>query len=140
MNFEALDEIIRKNTNINICPICGTPFRKYHSRQKTCGDEECKRIWHNRYLDKRRRKKLAEEPEVFRDYRREAERKTRKKKKEREAMSRSYDKLEEYWQRQKELKTHTLDGGIEYGRRQAEKTLASVPKIDVSGFGKENKE
>lgn len=140
MNFDALDEIIRKNTNLNICPICGSPFRQYHSRQKTCGDEECKRIWHNKYHKKRRAKKLEENPEAFRAYRREAERKTRKKKKEKEIMSRNYDKLEEYWQKQEELMGRANDGGLDYGKQQIQKTLANVPKIDVSGFGKENKE
>lgn len=138
MNFDALDDIIRKNTNLNICPICGTPFRQYHSRQKTCGAEECKRRWNNIRSDKHRRRRLAEDPEAFRAYRREAEKKTRKKKKERELVGKNYDTIEEYWQRQAETREHNLDGGLDYGKRQAEKTLAQVPKIDVSGFIKEN--
>lgn len=139
MNFDALDEIIKKNTNLNVCPICGTPFRPYHSRQKTCGTEECKRIYRNKSSEERRRSKLAENPEEFRAYRREAERKCRKKKREKEVANKNYARIQAYWQRQAELREYKLDGGLDYGKRQVEKTLAQVPKIDVSGFEKEKR-
>ena len=139
MNFDALDEIIKKNTDLRICTICGTPFRPYHSRQKTCGSEECKRLYRNRRSDDRRRRKLAETPDEFRAYRRDAERKYRKKKRNKEVANKNYAKIQAYWQRQAELREYKLDGGLDYGKRQMEKTLAQVPKIDVSGFEKENK-
>jgi len=134
MNFDELNKIVAAEAGLHICPICGTPFTPYHSRQKTCGADNCKRLYHNKYCDSRRRKSLEEAPEAFREYRRNAERKYRKKKKGREAMARNYDKLEEYWEKQGKLKEQILDGGLNYGKRQAEKTLALVPKIDVSGF------
>lgn len=136
MNFEVLDEIVARNSMVNICPICGTPFRKFHSRQKTCGAEECKRLWRCRYYERRRKKKLAEDPEAFREYRREAEKKTREKKKEKEMMRKNYGKMQSYWERQldKELKIRDAEDGNSYGKKQVEKTLAQVPKIDVSGF------
>ena len=138
MNFDALDEIIRKNTDLHFCPICGTPYRPYHRRQKTCGDEECKRVWRNRYYEKRRRSKLAEDPEAFRAYRRDAEKKTREKKKEKEMMRKNYKKMQSYWERQldKDLKVRDAEDGRSYGKKQVEKTLAQVPKIDVSEFMK----
>ena len=136
MNFDELNEIIAREAGINICPICGTPFEKYHSRQKTCGTDECKRLWRNKYFDERRRRLLAENPEEFRAYRREAERKTRRKKRNKEAMRRNYKKMQSYWERQIDVKEHRIDGGLDYGKKQVEKTLEQVPKIDISGFEK----
>ena len=136
MNFDELNEIIAREAGINICPICGTPFEKYHSRQKTCGTDECKRLWRNKYFDERRRRLLAENPEEFRRYRREAEKKTRRKKKEKEMMRRNYKKMQSYWERLIDVKEHKIDGGLDYGKKQVEKTLEQVPKIDVSGFEK----
>lgn len=140
MNFDELNEIIAREAGINICPICGTPFDKYHSRQKTCGTDECKRLWRNKYFDERRRRLLAENPEEFRAYRREAERKTRRKKRNKEAMRRNYKKMQSYWERQIDVKEHRIDGGLDYGKKQVEKTLEQVPKIDVSGFEKDREE
>lgn len=137
MNFDVLDEIIKRQADVHICAVCGTPFRPYHSRQKTCGSEECKHLWHTDYYNARRRKRLAEDPEAFRAERREAERKCRRKKKEKEVMGRNYDKLEEYWQRRANSRVET--DGLEYGKRQVERTLAQVPKIDVSGFERRDK-
>ncbi len=134
MNFDELNKIVAEKAGLHICPICGIPFSPYHSRQKTCGTDNCKRLYHNKYCDSRRRMNLSEHPEEFRAYRREAERKYRRKKREKEAMARNYDKLEAYWEKQGELKAQLLDGGLDYGKRQVEKTLAQVPKIDVSGF------
>ena len=139
MNFDQLNDIIAKEAGINICPICGVPYEKYHSRQKTCGAEECKRLWRCRYFDERRRRMLAENPEEFRRYRREAEKKTRHKKREQELMRRNYKKMQSYWERQIDVKERKLDGGLEYGKKQVEKTLAQVPKIDVSEFMKGKK-
>ena len=136
MNFDDLNDIVAKEAGVNICPICGVPYEKYHSRQKTCGTDECKKRWHNNYYNDRRRRLLAEHPDEFRRYRREAERKTRRKKKEAELMQRNYKKMQSYWERQIDVKERKLDGGLDYGKKQVEKTLAQVPKIDVSGFEK----
>lgn len=140
MNFDALDEIIRKNTDLNICPICGTPFRQYHRRQKTCGTEECKRQWHNSYLRKRRVRLMTEDRDAFNKEHAEAQRKYRLKKRGIKEMSEALDRMQAHWDAVLEKETRLADGGFDYGKRQMEKTLANVPKIDVSGFGKENKE
>ena len=139
MNFDELNEIVAREAGVSICPICDVPFIKKHPRQKTCASSECKRAWRNQYFEDRRRRMLAENPEEFRAYRRAAEKKTRKKKKERERMSRNYKKMQDYWQRQEDIKLHETDGGIDYGKHQVEKTLAQVPKIDVSGFMEKKK-
>lgn len=132
MNFDELNAIIEREAGVSICPVCGVPFDKYHSRQKTCGSDECKRMWHNKYFRDRRKRMLAEDPEAFRAYRREAEKKTRRKKKEKERMRRNYKKMQSYWERQIDVKERKLDGGLDYGKKQVEKTLAQVPKIDVN--------
>lgn len=139
MNFKVLDEIVAKHTNndVHFCAICGTPFRPYHSRQKTCGTEECKRQWSNIRYSKRRKRLLEKDPEAFRAYRREAERKSRQKKRDAEVAGRNYKKLEEYWIDKNDRVIET--DGLEYGKKQVEKTLAQVPKIDVTGFKKGEK-
>lgn len=134
MNFNLLNEIIEKEAGVSICPICGIPYDKYHKNQKTCGTDECKRLWHNRYLEERRQKMLAENPEEFRAYRREAQRKIRQKKRKTKVADGNYQKLENYWLDKANRRIET--DGLEYGKKQAERTLASVPKIDVSGFRK----
>jgi hypothetical protein len=47
--------------------------------------------------------------------------------------------MQSYWERQIDVKERKLDGGLDYGKKQVEKTLAQVPKIDVSGFEKRDK-
>ena len=56
-------------------------------------------------------------------------------------MRRNYKKMQSYWERQldKDLKIRDAEDGLEYGKKQVEKTLAQVPKIDVSGFMKGKK-
>ena len=130
MNFNLLNEIIEKEAGVSICPICGIPYDKYHKNQKTCGTDECKRLWHNQYQEERRRKMLTENPDEFRAYRREAQRKTRQKKRKAKVADGNYQKLESYWVNKADRRLET--GGHEYGKRQVEKTLAQVPKIDVN--------
>lgn len=139
MNFDELNAIIVKETGVKICPICGVPFEGYHRRQKTCGTDECKRLYHNQYLREKRVQWMTEDIAGFREYRRVAQRKSRRKKKETELMQRNYKKMQSYWERQIDVKERKLDGGLDYGKKQVEKTLAQVPKIDVSGFEKGDK-
>ena len=137
MNFDELNEIVSKQANVRLCPICGTPYKQYHSRQKTCGSSECKKMHHSQWIKDYRRKQFEEHPDEFRAYRREMERKCRQRKKDKERMSRNYDKLEAFWSRNTER--HVETDGLEYGKKQAERTLAQGPKIDVSGFEKRDK-
>lgn len=137
MNLSELEKIIEEQTGLNICPICGTPFNPYHSRQKTCGSSECKRLQHNLYLQERRRQMREENIEEFNRYHAAANKKWRKKQKFLEEL----DELQEFCREQTILIDTVNLGvtGIDYGKRQAEKTLASVTKIDVEGFMKERK-
>lgn len=130
MNFDELNRIVAEEAGINICPICGTPFDKYHARQKTCGTDECKRLYKNQYLKDRKARLMREDVEAFREKRREAQRKSRRKKRRKEVADENYQKMQEYWASQAER--HIETDGLEYGKRQMERTLASIPKIDVN--------
>lgn len=137
MNFDELNEIVAKEADVNVCPICGTPFKGYHKGQKTCGTDECKRLYKNNYLRERRKRLMEEDIEAYRKHRREAQRKSRRKQRELELAEKNLEKAQEYWDKRAER--HIETDGIEYGKKQMERTLAMIPKIDVSGFGKEQK-
>jgi succinate dehydrogenase/fumarate reductase flavoprotein subunit len=135
MNFEELDEIIRKETELSICKVCGTPFTPYHSRQKTCGAEECKRIWNAKRVNNYRKKKSEESPEEWRMKRRTATTRYRAKKRAAEKHEEKLQEIEEHW---KEFEEHEdRITGLDYGKRQMERTLALVPKINIDLGGKE---
>lgn len=134
MNFDELNAIVAKQAGVDVCPICGVPFRKRHARQKTCGAVECKRLWKNNYLRERRLRLIAEDKEMFNFLHAEAQRKSRHKKRA-EKIARenaksdtisaeNIDRLESFFV----MKTPAN----EYAERQRAKTLAQVPKIDVN--------
>lgn len=135
MNFDELNEIVAKEAGIDICPVCGTPFERRHKAQKTCGTDECKRLYKNNYLRERRKRLMEEDIEAYRKKRRETQRKSRRKQRELELAEKNLEKAQEYWDKRAER--HIETDGIEYGKKQMERTLAMIPKIDVSGFGKE---
>lgn len=135
MNFSELDKIIQ-DAGISICPICGTPFDKRHYRQQTCGSRECKTLWKNKYLKERRERLKSEDPDAYRERNAEAQRKSRRNKKRKQRIEENLNRMERYWETQTHV-TAITDDGIYYGKRQMEKTLALVPKIDVEGFRKE---
>lgn len=138
MNFDELNKIVAKEAGIDICPVCGTPFERRHKAQKTCGTDECKRLYKNNYLRERRKRLMEEDIEAYRKHRREAQRKSRRKQRELELAEKNLEKAQEYWDKRAER--HIETDGIEYGKKQMERTLAMIPKIDVSVFGKEQKQ
>lgn len=138
MNFDELNAIIAEKTGVDICPICMTPFYRRDARQKTCGTNECKRLWKNKYLRERRMRLIAEDKELFNFLHAEAQRKSRHKKRAEQiarenAMSDtiSAENIEHL-----ESLFIMRTPAEEYAERQRAKTLAQVPKIDVSGFEK----
>lgn len=137
MNFDELNEIIAEDAGVNICPICGTPFQKRNARQKTCGSSECKRLWKNKYLRERRTRLIAEDKDLFNFRHAEAQRKSRRKKKGLMVADENLRRAQEYWERREAKNNLALSDGKEYAERQIADTLSKVPKIDVSGFGKE---
>lgn len=137
MNFDELSKIVAEEAGVNICPICGVPFDKRHSRQKTCGADECKRLWKNDYLKAHRKKLIEEDADAYREYRNEVQRNYRRRKKAVTSVDETLIRAKEYWERFAEHHEIALTDGKDYAERQIADTLARVPKIDVSGFLKE---
>ena len=137
MNFDELNKIVAEEAGVHICPICQTPFEPINKRQKTCGVKECQRLYKNQYLRERRRRLMEEDIDAWRKYQADAQRKSRRKKKALEVIDTNLQKLQNYWDAQQEK--HIETDGLEYGKKQAERTLAKVPKIDVSGFKRSDK-
>ena len=140
MNIEELNEIIAKETGLSICPICQMPFKPRHSRQKTCASEECRKAHRAKYLKERTERLREEDIDLFRQKHNEIQRKHRRKKKGLIVADENLKRAQEYWERREaKLYTEKPDGKA-YAERQIADTLSKVPKIDVSGFGKERKE
>ena len=132
MNFDELSNILNEQAGINVCPICGTPFDKRYKQQKTCGKDECKREHKKLYMRERRRKLIEGDRELYNKYHAEAQRKYRNKKKGKEVVEKNLDKVEEYWENYKGERKGVVVEKSDYGKRQMEKTLAMIPKIDVN--------
>lgn len=131
MSLDKLKELIETSTDLKICCICGMPFKPRHSRQKTCGSPECKTAHHNNYSKAYQKKMRQTDPEVAKAYHREVQQRYRKKKRDAKAMMKKITEIRDDW----EKATKPDEDGLNYGKRQAEKLLQSVPKIDVSMGG-----
>lgn len=123
------------DSGIHVCPICGTPYSPYHSRQKTCGSKECKKTFHNQYVQNRVKRLKEEDLDAWREYHAKANRKWREKQKNKDKREEDLKELQERWEKQSTLDKKIAEYGHEYGKRSAEKVLANVPKIDVSMGG-----
>ena len=134
MNFDKIGAIIESETNISICPICGTPYYRQHRRQKTCGTDDCKKEWKSLYQKARTKRLREEDIDAFRKYHADAQRKSRHKKKRASDINGSYKAIEDYWNKERNENVY----GLDYGKRSAEKILATVPKIDVNLKGARN--
>lgn len=119
---------IENLSGIRRCPVCGEPFKPYHSRQKTCGRDKCKREYRNGYLRQKRREMMKDSPEMYRKYHREAQRRYRHKKKLKQELA---ETLEELNRAINHADPNDRVSGIDYGKRQAEATLAQIPKIKI---------
>lgn len=136
MDLNEITKILAEESGIHICPVCGTPFTPYHGRQKTCGTEECKRKWHNKYVQDRVKRLKAENLDAWRRYHAKANRKYRHKQKQIQERETELKQLQERWDKQAEFDRKISEYGHEYGKRSAEKLLATIPKIDVNLGGK----
>lgn len=131
MNFDELSGILLE-AGVNVCPICGTPYDKRYKQQKTCGTDECKRLYKNKYLRERRQRLIAEDKEAYNAKHAKANRKYRKRKRDAKVADRNYQRLQEHWESVAGIKGESAEDGFFYGKRQMEKTLAMIPKIDVN--------
>lgn len=139
MNIEELNKIIAEETGVSICPICQVPFTPRHSRQITCGSEECRKVHRAEYLKQRTARLREEDIDLFRQKHNEAQRKHRRKKKGLIVADENLKRAQEYWERREAQQYLAISDGKEYAERQVANTLAKVPKIDVSGFRKGDK-
>ena len=132
MDLAEITKILSEQAEVHVCAICGTPYKQYHSRQKTCGSPECKREWHNQYQRERTKRLREENIEEWRKYHREAQRRSREKKRglgERDAQLKDVGTR---WEKQSEFDKKIAEYGHRYGEISAQKVLATVPKIDVN--------
>ena len=131
MNLSEIEKIMT-DSGASLCIVCGLPFEKRNSRQKTCGSASCQRIAHNEYLRERARRLKAEDPVGFNKRRAAANKKWRNKIKALNEREKELKKLNNRWERQLEFDKKIGEYGLRYGEVSAQKTLAKVPKIDVN--------
>jgi len=125
MDIKELTALLEEqNPDIKHCPICDMPFKPYHSRQKTCGNEECRKAHKREYYAKW--KDGNEEAKLKHRY---ATWKYMQKVRKRKADERNADAIEEHWRKQKEFDEKVKAYGDRYGEIQKQKTLQSVERI-----------
>ena len=137
MDLNKMEAILQEKTALRFCPICGTPFTPYHSRQKTCGNKECRREYHALQVKEYNERQKADDPEGYRQKRSAANKRARKKQSKLNTRELQLKELSERWQKQVNFEAKVAEYGLDYGKKSAEKVLASVPKIDVNIYGKE---
>ena len=131
MNLTEIEKILSES-GIHTCSVCGTPFTPRRKNQCTCGSAECMVEHHRRYVVEYNRRKREENPDAYRRYRARKMREYRARQKELDKREEQFDELAERWQKQKSLDKKIAEYGLEYGKRSAEKVLATVPKIGVN--------
>ena len=131
MNLSELEKILG-DAGIHSCVICGIPFHPRTKRQVTCGATHCKKEYHRRYAAEYNRKKRRENPEVVRRYNAAKMREYRRKQREANERENQLRDLADRWEKQERFDKKVAEYGIDYGKRSAEKILATVPKIDVN--------
>lgn len=136
MGLTEIEKILESEAGLKVCKICGSPYKPYHSRQKTCGKPECKKASQRESVKRRNEERKAEDPDKYRASRSEAMRKYRQKKKALKVRETQLKELSKQWEKQLEFDKKIAEYGFEYGKRSAEKVLATVPKIDVNIFKK----
>lgn len=140
MGLNEIQKALEAEAGISVCPICGTPYKAYNSRQKTCGAPSCQKIQHSKDTLKNNEIKKAKDPEGYRANKREIMRRYRQKKKALQTRERQLKELSDNWEKRLDFDKKVSDYGIEYGKRSAEKVLANVPKIDVGAYKKGDKD
>lgn len=131
MDYKELQRLMSETSGNSFCPICDTPFKPSNSRQRTCGDPECKRLYHNQYVRNYNRERREKFPEATREYNARMMRKYRAKKKRAEQFEENIDAIKEHWDRQTEFEKKITEYGHRYGEVQRQNILDYVPKIDV---------
>lgn len=138
MNLDNLIEILEEKSGNKYCVICGTPFKPYNVRQKTCGSKECQKKYHSIYVNDYNRKLREAEPEKVRKRNREWMRKYRARQKAVDNAVADLDREAERWEKQQKFNEKVAEYGDRYGEEQAKKILERVPKINTDLGGKDN--
>lgn len=138
MNLEELKDKIAEQDGLRICPVCGLPFKPYRKSQRTCGERVCQKEYHRQYVKEYNRRRRIENPIAVRENNKLAMRKYRRRQRELEERDRQLEQMGEHWQKHEEFDNKVKEYGDRYGEVQAQKTLASLPKIDVSMGGNNN--
>ena len=140
MDLKKIESILQAEAELKVCPICGTPYKPYHSRQKTCGNSECIRINRSEITKRRNAERKEENPDEYRANRRALVQRYRRKKRAMANREAQLKELSKEWEKQTEFDRKVTEYGIDYGKRSAEKVLADVPKIDVNMERREDNE
>ena len=98
MNYDELSAILKEHADINVCPICGTPFDKRYKQQKTCGSAECKYEHKLKYMREHRRKQIETDKAAYNKKHAAAQKKYRNKQKNVEIAKENLEKVEAYWE------------------------------------------
>ena len=130
MNLSEVEKIMA-DAGIVSCEICGVPYQPRTGRQHTCGSPECKAEYHRRYVAEYNRRRRRENPEACRRYNAAKMRQYRARQRDADKREAELEELADRWERQEEFDKKISEYGHEYGKRSAEKVLATVPKIDV---------
>ena len=131
MEYKQLQQYMQEISGNSFCPICDTPFKPKNPRQKTCGDPECRRLYHNQYVRDYNRQRREKYPEVVREYNARMMRKYRAQRKQAEKFEQNMDAIKEHWDKQTEFEKKIAEYGDRYGEVQTKKLLETVPKIDT---------
>lgn len=138
MNLGEIEKIMSSHEGIHICPICSTPYKPRHSRQKTCGSESCKKAYHADYVKRKNEERMANNPEAVREYNKNVMRRYRKKQRAIDKRVATLDELEDRWKERAERDKRIAEYGDRYGEVSAQKVLETVPKIDVNLGGNDD--
>lgn len=126
MTLTELQELIVSKGGIKICPICGTPFNPYHSRQVTCATKECKKAHHRAWIKEHNARLKEEDPERYRITRNGYMKKYRKRL---AAKERRFEDIEKAIKKERAFEG---ESPASYRDRQIAETLKNVPKIELT--------
>ena len=133
MGFEELEKILEEmDENVRYCEICHTPFKPKNNQQHCCSSAECQRAKMRRYQRKYLEEHRDEMREKYRDTKREYQRKYREQRKSLRNRAKELDDAIDKTDRQVAFDNFVKEHGWEYGKIQAQKTLAMIEPIKLT--------
>ena len=133
MGFEELEKVLEgMDKNVRYCEICHTPFKPKTCQQKCCSSAKCQAEKMRRYQKRYHEEHGEEMKEKYRDTKRAYQRKYREQRKSLRNLANELDQEIEKTDRQVAFDNFVKEHGWEYGRLQAQKTLAMVEPIKLT--------